>query len=402
MDLFGRNKARGKWVLGVVGAVIVVISMFYTNYLSRELAQEERAKMSQWLQALQEVTKPFDEECFDCLDCCDLTFQTSVLQSNNTIPIILVSQQGRLLEGFNFGETRDTSRTFLQRELQRMQNDGIEPVMSFGQQVYFKPSRLLTQLQYFPLVQLLLFSVFVLFGYFSISAARRAEQNRVWVGLAKETAHQLGTPTTAIVGWVEHLMMIREDDEEIREVALELRKDVERLELIADRFSKIGASPKLEPVDVFQSLEKSREYMQRRASRRVDFKFPDTDNAPLLVFINPPLFDWVLENLLRNALDALDGEGTISAEVYHDQDYVYIDLSDTGKGIPANKFNAVFRPGYTTKKRGWGLGLSLAKRIIETYHAGKIFVKRSEEGLGTTFTIQLPKKVAVPTSNEER
>jgi signal transduction histidine kinase len=391
MDLFGRHKARGKWILGIVGAVIVLISMFYTSYLSRELAREEHLKMEQWLQALQEVSKPFDEACFDCEDCCDLTFPSLILKANSTIPMVLVSRQGRQLEGFNYGNSRDTNQEFLERELQRMKKEGVEPVISAGQEVFYRPSRLLTQLQYFPLVQLLLFSVFVLFGYFSISAARRAEQNRVWVGLAKETAHQLGTPTTAIVGWVEHLMMIREDDEEIMEVAAELRKDVDRLELIADRFSKIGASPKLEPIDVFQALEKSREYMQRRASRRVEFHFPGLEHPPLLVYINPPLFDWVAENLLRNALDALEGQGSVSAEVYHDQDYVYIDFADTGKGIPSNKFNAVFRPGFTTKKRGWGLGLSLAKRIIEEYHNGKIFVKRSEEGVGTTFTIQLPK-----------
>jgi signal transduction histidine kinase len=210
--------------------------------------------------------------------------------------------------------------------------------------------------------------------------------------MAKETAHQLGTPTSAIVGWIEHLRLIREEDEEVQEVIGELENDVHRLGLIADRFSKIGSSPELQPIDIYDELEKSRVYMEKRAPRKVSFDFPGIAQAPLLVYINPPLFDWVVENLLRNALDAMEGKGKLTAEIYHDQDNVYVDISDTGKGIPANKFKTVFQPGYTTKKRGWGLGLSLAKRIIEEYHSGKIFVKRSEEGHGATFTIQLPKE----------
>ena len=210
--------------------------------------------------------------------------------------------------------------------------------------------------------------------------------------MAKETAHQLGTPISAIVAWIEHLKLLREGDEETQEILGELRNDVSRLELIADRFSKIGSAPKLEPIDVYEELDKCRAYMQRRASRKIAFEFPAPGNQPAKpIRINPHLFDWVVENLLRNALDAMESSGKISAEVYDDADYIYIDISDTGKGIPAGKHKTVFQPGYTTKKRGWGLGLSLAKRIVEEYHSGKIFVKRSEEGQGTTFTIQMPK-----------
>jgi signal transduction histidine kinase len=247
-------------------------------------------------------------------------------------------------------------------------------------------------LRYFPFVQFVLIAAFVAFGYMGFSSARRAEQNRVWVGMAKETAHQLGTPISAIVAWIEHLKLIREPDEEVQEVVGELRNDVSRLELIADRFSKIGSAPKLEPINIYEELDQCRAYMQRRASRKTAFNFPPADSPEKLVYINSHLFDWVVENLLRNALDAMEGKGSITADIYDDQDYVYADFTDTGKGIPDSKFKTVFRPGYTTKKRGWGLGLSLAKRIIEEYHNGKIFVKRSEEGEGTTFTIQLPKR----------
>ncbi|MEL7221639.1 MAG: HAMP domain-containing sensor histidine kinase, partial [Bacteroidota bacterium] len=227
-----------------------------------------------------------------------------------------------------------------------------------------------------------------------LNASRRSEQNRVWVGMAKETAHQLGTPISAILAWIEHLKLVRAEDAETMEIAGELRNDVQRLELIADRFSKIGSTPKLDQINVYEEINICKDYMQRRAPRKVSFDFPSLEETPILVGINPPLFDWVIENLLRNALDAMDGKGEIAAEVYEDNTNVYIDISDTGKGIPAANFKRVFQPGFTTKKRGWGLGLSLTKRIIEDYHQGKIFVKKSEEGKGTTFTISLPKKSA--------
>ncbi|MEM6378083.1 MAG: HAMP domain-containing sensor histidine kinase, partial [Bacteroidota bacterium] len=264
-------------------------------------------------------------------------------------------------------------------------------VVNYGAEIYYKNPLILTQLQYFPIIQLLLIAFFIVFGYMTFSSARRAEQNRVWVGMAKETAHQLGTPISGIVAWIEHLRLLREDDEEVGEILDELGNDVKRLDLIADRFSKIGSEPKLETVNIFDELESSRAYMQRRAPRKVIFNFPDPHSNPLKVNINSHLFNWVIENLLRNALDAMGPKGSISAEVSEEANFVNIDLSDTGKGIPPSKFKAVFQPGFTTKKRGWGLGLSLAKRIVEEYHSGKIFVKKSEENIGTTFRIKLPK-----------
>ena len=195
---------------------------------------------------------------------------------------------------------------------------------------------------YFPIFQFILIGAFITFGYFAFSSARRAEQNQVWVGMAKETAHQLGTPITAIVGWIDHLKSIKEDDEDTMEVVHELRNDVGRLELIADRFSKIGSAPKLQPINIYDELEKCRAYMQRRAPRKVKFDFPPTDGRELTASINPPLFDWVIENLLRNALDAMDGKGQISAKVYQDETFINIDVSDTGKGIPSSKHKSHF------------------------------------------------------------
>ncbi|HNG90825.1 MAG TPA: HAMP domain-containing sensor histidine kinase, partial [Saprospiraceae bacterium] len=217
-------------------------------------------------------------------------------------------------------------------------------------------------------------------------------QNQVWLGMAKETAHQLGTPITAILGWVETLRAFNEDRPDNQEMLDELHNDVTRLELVADRFSKIGAVPELKPVNIYDQLEQCRAYMQRRAPRKVTFDFPSPqDHEPITVGINAPLFDWVFENLLRNAIDAMEGGiGNISAHVYTEGRYVCVDVSDTGKGIPSGKLKTVFKPGYSTKTRGWGLGLSLSKRIVEEYHKGKIFVKHSELGKGATFTVKLP------------
>lgn len=377
--------------LGIAGAIIVAISMAYTTYLSNKLAEEERYKAALYVMA-QERLNNLDEISATINDNCpqpDLTLHLNILQTNNTIPVIAINDRGRVDFSVN---TRDTSQAYLLEEVARMKADGFEPIQSTAHQIYYKESTLLRQLRYFPFVQFILIAAFVAFGYMGFSSSRRAEQNRVWVGMAKETAHQLGTPISAIVAWIEHLKLIRESDEEVLEVAGELRNDVSRLELIADRFSKIGSAPKLEPINIYQELEQCRAYMQRRASRNIAFNFPSPESPEKMVYINPHLFDWVVENLLRNALDAMEGKGAISADIYDDQDYIYVDISDTGKGIPDSKFKTVFRPGYTTKKRGWGLGLSLAKRIIEEYHNGKIFVKRSEEGQGTTFTIQLPKR----------
>lgn len=376
--------------MAIIGAAIVLLSVWFTNSLTTRLEKEEQNKVRLYFLALEMTTNADDEQ----LNNCDFTLHGEVINANTTIPIILVDDAGAVMEGRNFGEQRDTNILFLQQELATIKRYGHKPLegVGYARYIYYKESRILTLLKYLPYIQFLLIAAFIAIGYIGFSATRRAEQNRVWVGMAKETAHQLGTPISAMMAWIEHLRSFKPDDADTMMVVDELNKDVDRLRLVAERFSKIGSTPELERVNIYEQLEKCRNYMQKRAPRKVTFDFPEeADYQPIYVSINAPLFDWVIENLLRNALDALDGKGEILANVYRiDDEMVAIDISDTGKGIPANKFKTVFEPGYTTKKRGWGLGLSLAKRIIESYHNGKIFVKKSTANEGTTFTIRLP------------
>ena len=384
MDLRIR-KSKWKLYLAFVGVVIIIITLLYTNYLSNRLAEEEGNKIETWVLALEEAGAGTDDEGA-------LTLITKILTSNTSIPVILVNDRGGIDDARNFGGL-ELDIEYIQKEVTKLQDKGFEPIQGAGYSIYYKESKILQLLRFFPIVQLGLITAFILFGYMGFNSARHAEQNRVWVGMAKETAHQLGTPISAIIAWIENLKVMREEDEDVQMIVGELRNDVNRLELIADRFSKIGSEPKMESINVYEELNKCRAYMERRAPRKVSFHFPAPFHEPKQISINPPLFDWVLENLMRNALDAMEGKGVISASVYEENNYVCIDLKDTGKGIPPNKHKTVFQPGYTTKKRGWGLGLSLAKRIIEQYHSGKIFVRNSVEGEGTTFTIRLPKGV---------
>lgn len=398
MDIYAR-KSYWKWYLAIAGLVIVLITLYSTNYLVNKLSIGEEKKVKLYANALmEEENKRKEAEKSE-------EAMTAYLEENvdgflervkllDDVPVILVDESGFVSSGINFGEEKDTSITFLEQELKKIVASGITPVEGpegYAKQIYFKNTQLLTYLKYFPILQFLLISSFIAFGYFMFSSARRSEQNQVWVGMSKETAHQLGTPISAIMGWVTHLRETYPKDEYLQDVVGELEKDVNRLDLVADRFSKIGSTPELVSINIYDELEQMRAYMKRRASRKIDFKFPDPTATPQLVQINPPLFNWVLENLLRNALDAMEGKGTISANVYEEKEFVCIDISDSGKGIPSSKFKTVFKPGYSTKKRGWGLGLSLAKRIIETYHSGRIFVAESLPKEKTTFTIKLPK-----------
>jgi len=401
MDIYARN-SMWKWSLAIVGLIIVAVTMFYTNYLVEQLSKGEKTQVKLFASTLEEeiakgnkALEESEEAYAAYLDGEDADGYLKRIQLLlEGIPVIIVGETGFIEAGFNFSPEKDTSITFLEKELARIKASGVEPIKGDGYaaEIYFKNTRLLTLLQYFPILQFLLISAFVAFGYFMFSSARRAEQNQVWVGMSKETAHQLGTPISAIMGWIAHLRDMYPQDEYLQDVVGELEKDVNRLDLVADRFSKIGSKPKLEPVNIYEELEKIRSYMSRRASRKIAFEFPDPTTTPKTVYLNIHLFNWVLENLLRNALDAMGAKGEISARVYEEKDFVCIDMTDTGKGIPPSKFKTVFKPGYSTKKRGWGLGLSLAKRIIESYHSGRIFVAESIPGKKTTFTIKLPKK----------
>lgn len=398
MDIYAR-KSHWKWYLAAAGVAIIIVSLLYTKYLADKLSEREVQQATLWTEAQRSLHK-VENDTFQFFHC-DLTLEARVLELNKTIPVILVNQAGQVVDAINVpgseGATIDLLR--VEQELDKMRRthtaDSIEAFIppDVRYKVYYSHSELLDLLRWYPFVQLFLISIFIFFGYVAFSAARRAEQNKVWLGMAKETAHQLGTPITAILGWVETLKAVNEDRPDNIEMLEELGNDVTRLELVADRFSKIGAVPELKPINLYDQLEKCRAYMQRRAPRKVTFDFPaPVEHEPLLAGINAPLFDWVFENLLRNAIDAMeDGVGNISAHVYVEGRYACVDITDTGKGIPPGKLKTVFKPGYSTKTRGWGLGLSLSKRIVTEYHRGKIFVKRSEVGKGTTFTVKLPK-----------
>lgn len=380
-------QANWKLYLAIGGTLFILLSIWYTNYLTSRLAAEEKTRVGIFVRALEDATLPQSDEC---LNCCDYTIHQQIIQNNSSIPVMLVNETGNIDTAINFGSE---DRKDWEKELKKMQSEGFEPIRDFANSIYFKESLILQQVRYFPLVQLLLIGVLVFFGYLSFNTARKSEQNRVWVGMAKETAHQLGTPISAMFSWLDYLKTIRPDDQEVLKISSELEKDINRLNLIADRFSKIGADPVLNDKNIYQVIEDCRKYMEPRAPKGVVFDFPDPNqHETRCVQINTHLFEWVIENILRNALDAMDGKGKITAEIYFDKDSTYIDIEDTGKGIPGSKFKTIFEPGYTTKKRGWGLGLSLAKRIVELYHKGRIFVKSSEEGKGTTFTIELPNK----------
>jgi two-component sensor histidine kinase len=381
------KKNRWKLYLGIAGFAIIAISLGYTNYLAKNLVQREKASMEIWTQAYELfATEVSDEK--------DLSFYLSIIENNKHIPVILTDARGKITLSRNLGE--NPTPEYLDVQLKRFKNSGFEPIriefMGEVNYLYYKNSRIIDLLQYFPYFQLLFIIVLIGLGYLGFSNVRKAEQNLVWVGMAKETAHQLGTPISAMMAWVEHLKLTAQTDIAQQEIIKELENDIQRLELVAERFSKIGSSPELQPGNLLHELQKMKTYMEKRSPRAVRFDFPNPDDEPVLVLLNANLFDWVLENLLRNALDAMEGEGVISAKVYDDAKYIYVDISDTGKGIPDHLHKTIFRPGFTTRKRGWGLGLSLSRRIIENYHAGKIYVKHSEIGKGTTFAIRLPKE----------
>ena len=414
-DLYAR-KSRWKFALAVVGMIIIVASTIYTNYLVGELRKQEEKRMDLYRQGIEIVGGVNDynnlpQNIRDLIE--------TVSLNDPTIPMILTDDHYNITDMRGFSDSMDSTggfqnnrdSAFGKKRLDALIRTNREPIHVHDEdgliisKIYYDDSKNLTLLRYYPLFQFILIGLFIGFGYLVFSSARRSEQNRVWVGMAKETAHQLGTPIAAILGWIQHLRSAHEADTETLEVVDELENDVSRLSLVADRFSKIGSEPELLETNIYEALDRCRTYMQKRSPRKVVFDFPKFDDDTssrenrdfvpqqyLAVKINNHLFDWVVENLLRNALDAMeDGSGRIAATVSEDAHWVVVDISDTGKGIAASKFKTVFQPGFTTKKRGWGLGLSLAKRIIENYHGGKIFVKDSTVGKGTTFCIRLPK-----------
>ena len=385
MSLFSSNN-YWKFVLMVLGAAILAATIIYSNFLAEKLKKNEEKNIILYTEAIKGLIKLNDQETYDE----NYWEFINTVKDSFPLPVIYEDENGEL-EGLNFKKENLNNQEFLIKKRDEFLASGEVPISGKGyaKYIYCFNSPLLTYIKLFPVIQGLLVGLYIALGYFIFNSSRKAEQNRVWAGMAKETAHQLGTPISAILGWVEYLKDNYADQPDQLDVLNELTKDVDRLELVADRFSKIGSEPVLKPADIFIELYEVKEYLQRRASRKIVFNFKAPD-AEIFAMINKHLFAWVIENLIRNSLDAMDGKGTISCKVFKQNNYVCIELSDTGHGIPSHKFKSVFRPGYSTKKRGWGLGLSLAKRIIEEYHKGKIYVKSSKPNEETIFAIILP------------
>lgn len=320
------------------------------------------------------------------------SFISEIVINSASIPVILTDSSGtQVIASGNIDSLKIKSPELLASTLASMsaEHAPLEIDLGKGERnlIFYENSFLLTQLKYYPFAQFAIIGLFLLIAYFLFSTARRAEQNQVWVGMSKETAHQLGTPLSSLMAWLEILKSKAVDPA----ILAELAKDVKRLETITDRFSKIGSTPKLEKENVFSVLENSVNYMKSRTSHNIQFKLNQLSGKDIFAFINVPLFEWVVENLVRNSADAMDGKGIITIDILDQTQFVYIDVADTGKGIPKSHYKTIFQPGYTTRQRGWGLGLSLSKRIIENYHSGKIFVKSSEINKGTTIRIVLNK-----------
>ncbi len=374
-----------KLVFIVVGATIIIISTLFTNNLASKLAKEEQKKIEIWAEATRQLISS-DENTISS------DFLLKILEGNTTIPVIIVDENDNMILSRNFNEPSKDKATFYKNEIKSLKNKRLPIRIKFSdkssQYIYYDDSLLLKQLYYFPYIQLGVIIVFLLIAFFAFSSTKKEEQNRVWVGLSKETAHQLGTPISSLLAWVDLLKARSNDDKLIVEMA----KDVNRLGIIAERFSKIGSAPDLQLVSLNDTISNAVQYMINRSSQKVAFTLRFQDENPLFVKLNVALFEWVIENLCKNAIDAMDGTGKIEISVSGNEDEINIDVKDSGKGIEKSKFKTVFNPGFTTKKRGWGLGLSLVKRIVEEYHGGKIFVKQSEINKGTTFRICLKSK----------
>lgn len=382
MNFFYTQKKRWKFILFGGAILIGFLSLAYTKNLTDELKEEELKKVKLWAEATRELS-------VDSPDASSINLIFEVIKNNTTVPVILTDLSDTILYHRNFKISGDNVNEELQEELLEMKanNDSIEIDLGSGdkQVLYYKDSTMLRKLTWFPVVQLIVVSIFMLVAYLAISGSRRAEQNQVWVGMAKETAHQLGTPTSSLLGWIDLLKMKNAEPMLVEE----LQKDVDRLQTITDRFSKIGSAPELKEEPLIQVIGKIINYLKVRASSQVEITMSAESQLNVVAKINSVLFEWVIENLCKNAMDAMEGKGRIVISIRQDSDKLFIDISDTGKGIAKSKLKTVFEPGFTTKKRGWGLGLSLSKRIIEEYHNGKIFVKDSEPGVGTTFRVVL-------------
>lgn len=393
MDIYIKRR-RGKILLLLVAVLIGVASLLYTNWLTNKIENEERNKVELWAKATEglsdasiETTSPEMTQ----LETKYLLFLNLVTSQNTTIPIIIVESDGSSNLDKNISYKEDRKKEVLKRELKKMK-DYAEPIpIVIGEDqtllLYHRESSILRNLRLYPIVQLIVILIFITISYFAFNASNRAEQDQVWVGMSKETAHQLGTPISSLMAWIE-LLKLKDVDESLIK---ELEQDTERLERITERFSKIGSKPELLKQNVVEVLCSSVSYLEKRSSDKVKFEINYEKNAFIETPLNAALFSWVIENLCKNAIDAMGNNGKITVNLKEKDNQVLIDISDTGIGVAKSHHKTIFQPGYSTKKRGWGLGLSLAKRIVEIYHSGKIFIKSSELGKGTTFRIVLNK-----------
>ncbi|MCB9017573.1 MAG: HAMP domain-containing sensor histidine kinase [Paludibacteraceae bacterium] len=372
-----------KYILAAFAVAIISLSVYYSGHLANDMSKEERKRIELWAEATRQLV--YDDNT-------DLSFILKVIEGNTNIPVVIADKAGNVYMHRNISTPEKDADKFLKEKVDEFKNvhDPIKIQLDENttHYLYYDNSTLLKQLAYFPFVQWGIISSFCLIIFYVFTSAKKAEQDRVWVGLSKETAHQLGTPISSLLAWVEILKSNGVEPE----LMPEIEKDVNRLRTIAERFSKIGSIPEKENICLNTLLDNSLAYMRKRTSNKIAISCVYDMQSPTYIRLSKPLFEWVIENLCKNAIDAMDGEGRIDVHVFEKEDKIGIDIQDTGKGIAKSKFKTVFKPGYTTKKRGWGLGLSLVKRIIEEYHEGKIFVKKSEQNKGTTFRILLKKE----------
>ena len=394
MNIYTKKRVW-KLLLLTLALSIAGTSLWYTDNLVKKLAIEEKKKVELVANATKNIISPTSENV-------DFSFSFKVIQDNNTVPVILTDDKGNVLSSRNLDSVKSVNDSLYLKEIlleMKEYNDPIPIFVADGmvQYIYFKPSVLIDLLQFYPYLQLAMISIFILIAYLAFSYARNAEQNQVWVGMSKETAHQLATPLSSLYGWLE-ILKSSGIDSSIQE---EINKDLDRLSSITNRFSKIGSQPVLSVENLDEVLAKTIDYLKSRLSKQVIFTYSYNSSKTKEIPLNIELFEWVIENLCKNATDAMNGKGTITITVSDGaKNQLYIDVKDSGKGIVKSEFTKVFKPGFTSKKRGWGLGLSLAKRIIETYHSGKIYVKYSEIGIGTTFRISLyPTQLKVTKNN---
>lgn len=382
MKIF-RNKTLWKSLLLLIAVFIGLGSLMYTEYLVTKLKVEERKNVELWAEAIRLISLPDTSQ--------NVEFLSTIIETNNTVPVILTDESDSIISARNFDYHNSGDFKYFKMQLAKIKtkNKPIQINLENGHfnLIYYKDSIILTMLIYYPYTQLGIIIFFIFVSYLAFRSSRKAEQNQVWVGMSKETAHQLGTPTSSLAGWIE---ILQNNYPEVS-ITGELARDVERLEKVTERFSRIGSKPLLTKENIVLLISHTVDYLKSRTSSKVKFINDFRPEDEVFVPVNSALFEWVIENVSKNAIDAMEGSGVITIRIAETEKHALIDVSDTGKGIPKSAFKKIFNPGFTTKQRGWGLGLSLAKRIIEEYHNGKIFVRHSEVGKGSCIRILLNK-----------